>query len=181
MSWGSCIAGAPGHFYSNYSNCLYFFETEASYFARFHPLPDIGNVAVRRGSGGFHLRIFIEVVGVNRLLVIPPGVVVACVLTTKERTDTMPKKHLSERRHPQAQRRPLGGSLRPGHVSTKNKGRGVDNTIRLSPVLSAFGSRFGSSEKRQNAASLFEDINRKSSRFPAKPRTFWWRLLDSNQ
>ena len=38
------------------------------------------------------MHIFIEVVGVNRLLVIPPGVVVACVLTTKERTDTMPKK-----------------------------------------------------------------------------------------
>ena len=31
------------------------------------------------------------------------------------------------------------------------------------PDLSAFGSRFGSSEKRQNTASLFEDINRKSS------------------
>ena len=27
--------------------------------------------------------------------------------------------------------------------------------------LSAFGSRFGSSEKRQNAASLFGSINRK--------------------
>lgn len=177
MSWGSCIAGAPGRFYSNYSNCLCFFETEASYFARFHPLPDIGNVAVRRGSGGFHLHIFIEVVGVNRLLVIPPGVVVACVLTTKERTDTMPKKHLSERRHPQAQRRPLGGSLRPGHVNTKNKGRGVDNTIRLSPVLSAFGSAFGSRKKSKCNTQLYNPISKKSSRFPAKPRTFWWSDL----
>ena len=35
--------------------------------------------------------------------------------------------------------------------------------LRCFPDLSAFGSRFGSSEKHQNAASLFEDINRKSS------------------
>ena len=33
--------------------------------------------------------------------------------------------------------------------------------LRCFPDLSAFGSRFGSCEKRQNAASLFEDINRK--------------------
>ena len=33
--------------------------------------------------------------------------------------------------------------------------------LRCFPDLSAFGSRFGSSEKRQNAASLFEDINAK--------------------
>ena len=39
----------------------------------------------------------------------------------------------------------------------------ASTSIRSSPVISAFGSRFGSNEKRQNAASLFESTNRKSS------------------
>lgn len=40
------------------------------------------------------------------------------------------------------------------------------------PDLSAFGSRFGSSEKRQNAASLFEDINRKKFLISYEIRNF---------
>ena len=95
------------------------------------------------------MRIFIEVVGVNRLLVIPPGVVIACVLTTKERTDTMPKKHLSERQHPQAQRRPLGGSLRPGHVNTKIKGE-EETILSVSlPYFRLLGQRLGHAKKVQ--------------------------------
>lgn len=54
----------------------------------------------------------------------------------------------------------------PDHVARKKAGEGrmiPSAPLRRFPDFSAFGSRFGSSEKRQNAASLFEDINRKSS------------------
>ena len=44
--------------------------------------------------------------------------------------------------------------------------------LRCFPDLSAFGSRFGSSEKRQNAASLFEDINRKKFLISYEIRNF---------
>ncbi len=44
--------------------------------------------------------------------------------------------------------------------------------LRRFPDLSAFGSRFGSSEKRQNAASLFEDINRKKFLISYEIRNF---------
>ena len=43
-----------------------------------------------------------------------------------------------------------------GDVNTKNNGRGADDAIRSSPVISAFGSRFGSKIKRENTASLFQ-------------------------
>ena len=45
-------------------------------FPVFHPPLNIGNIAARRRSGGFHFCIFIEVVGINRFLVIPPGTIV---------------------------------------------------------------------------------------------------------
>ncbi len=49
-------------------------------------------------------------------------------------------------------------------TKTAGEGRMMPSVpLRCFPDLSAFGSRFGSSEKRQNAASLFEDINEKSS------------------
>ena len=44
--------------------------------------------------------------------------------------------------------------------------------LRCFPDLSAFGSRFGSSEKRQNAASLFENINRKKFLISYEIRNF---------
>ena len=50
------------------------------------------------------------------------------------------------------------------HVARKKAGEGrmmPSAPLRCFPDLSAFGSRFGSCEKRQNAASLFESINRK--------------------
>ena len=40
------------------------------------------------------------------------------------------------------------------------------------PVLSTFGSAFGSSKKRQNAASLFENINAKKFLISAEIRNF---------
>ena len=44
--------------------------------------------------------------------------------------------------------------------------------LRCFPDLSAFGSRFGSSEKRQNAASLLEDINAKKFLISNEIRNF---------
>ena len=44
--------------------------------------------------------------------------------------------------------------------------------LRCFPDLSAFGSRFGSSEKRQNAASLFENINAKKFLISYEIRNF---------
>ena len=45
--------------------------------------------------------------------------------------------------------------------------------LRCFPDLSAFGSRFGSCEKRKNAASLFEDINRKKFLISQEIRNFF--------
>ena len=44
--------------------------------------------------------------------------------------------------------------------------------LRCFPDLSAFGSRFGSSEKRENAASLLEGINRKKFLISSEIRNF---------
>ena len=44
--------------------------------------------------------------------------------------------------------------------------------LRCFPDLSAFGSRFGSKKKRKNAASLFEDINRKKFLISYEIRNF---------
>ena len=44
--------------------------------------------------------------------------------------------------------------------------------IRSSPVISAFGSVFGSSEKHQNSASLFGSINRKKFLISYEIRNF---------
>ena len=44
--------------------------------------------------------------------------------------------------------------------------------LRCFPDLSAFGSRFGSSEKRENAASLLEGINRKKFLISCEIRNF---------
>ena len=102
--------------------------------------------------------------------------------------------------HPQAQRWPLGGALhrrlhsqylhprhggdealrrrhhrqrhQPDHVAHKNSRRGAGDAFRSSPVISAFGSRFGSSEKRQNIASLFENINAKKFLISYEIRNF---------
>ena len=44
--------------------------------------------------------------------------------------------------------------------------------LRCFPDLSAFGSRFGSNEKRQNAASLFQDIYAKKFLISEEIRNF---------
>ena len=44
--------------------------------------------------------------------------------------------------------------------------------LRCFPDLSAFGSAFGSSKKRQNAASLFESINAKKLLISYEIRSF---------
>ena len=50
--------------------------------------------------------------------------------------------------------------------------RGRQDAVRCFPDLSAFGSRFGSCEKRQNAASLFENINAKKFLISYEIRNF---------
>ena len=49
----------------------------------------------------------------------------------------------------------------------------VSAPLRCFPDLSAFWSRFGSSEKRQNAASLLEDINAKKFLISDEIRNFF--------
>ena len=63
----------------------------------------------------------------------------------------------------------------PDHVARKKAGKGrmmPSAPLRCFPDVSAFGSAFGSSEKRQNAASLFEDINRKKFLISYEIRNF---------
>ena len=58
-------------------------------------------------------------------------------------------------------------------TKTAGEGRMMPSApLRCFPDLSAFGSRFGSCEKRQNAASLFEDINRKKFLISYEIRNF---------
>mgnify|MGYP007003944543 CR=1 FL=1 len=61
-------------------------------------------------------------------------------------------------------------------------GRGTDDAIRSSPVISAFGSRFGSKKKRKNAASLFRPYTKKVPDFWRNQELFggdcWTRTSD---
>ena len=58
-------------------------------------------------------------------------------------------------------------------TKTAGEGRMMPSVpLRCFPDLSAFGSRFGSCEKRQNAASLFENINAKKFLISYEIRNF---------
>ena len=71
-------------------------------------------------------------------------------------------------------------SARP--CSPQKSRRGAGDAFRSSPVISAFGSRFGSSEKRKNAASLFRPYTKKVPDFLRNQELFggdcWTRTSD---
>ena len=74
--------------------------------------------------------------------------------------------------------------IRKTRKSRKNQhqaGEILPGAVSSFPLVSAYGSRFGSGEKRKNTTELFWWNIKKSSWFRKKSGTFWWRLLDSNQ
>ena len=70
---------------------------------------------------------------------------------------------------------------RKKHKNQHQAGKILPGAVSSFPLVSAYGSRFGSGEKRQNTTELFWWNIKKSSWFRKKSGTFWWRLLDSNQ